>query len=119
MNLREQAAADFKEILEDAEGGLGTKFILINKDKQEFPVTGHYGDIGYLLNTATGEATQGRTIQAAYSMESLRQLTPEVPKEGWRFKTMDLSGKEINLAITRYEPDRTVGVARIRLALDE
>jgi hypothetical protein len=119
VNIREQAAHDFKDILEDSKGGLGTLFTLISKDNREFPLTGHYGDIGYLLNQATGEATQGRTIQAVYAMESLRRLTPDIPEKGWRFKTMDLQGKEISLVITMYEPDRTVGVARIRLALAE
>jgi len=119
MSLREQAASDIKSILEDTDCGLGTRFILISKEKEEFPIVGSYGDIGYLLNTTTGEATQGRTIQAVYSMESLRRLTLKVPEKGWRFKTMDLSGKEINLVITMYEPDSTLGVARIRLALNE
>jgi len=119
MSLREQVAGDFKDILEDKENGLGTEFILISKDKTEYPVVGSYGDIGYLLNAETGVATQGRTIQAAYAIDSLRLLTPEVPERGWRFKTMDLTGKEINLVVTMYEPDSTVGVARLRLALNE
>ena len=118
MSLREQAAADFKELLEDADD-LGTKFILVSiKTKTEFPIAGSFGDIGYLLNPATGEAIQGRTIQAVYSMASLSELTPEEPEKGWGFKTTDLSGKEIKLFVTMYEPDRTLGVARIRLAVN-
>ena len=119
MNVRELAASDAKSILEDTEEGQGTEFILISKSKEEFPVVGSYGDIGYLLNPATGEEIPGRTIQAAYSMETLRGKTQDVPEKGWRFKTLDLSGREINLFVTMYEPDNTIGVARIRLALSE
>ena len=117
MNLSERAARDSKKILENINGA-GTSFFLIPKDGKPIPVTGSYGDIGYLLNPATGEAVEGRTIQAAFSMESLRLQTEREPERGWRFLGRDLSGKEQNLFVTMYEPDRTMGIARIRLAID-
>jgi hypothetical protein len=120
MNIRERAAADSKKIMEKANGA-GTPFILVIKERVEFTVTGIFGDIGYLLNPATGEAVQGRTVQAAYSMESLREQTPLEPERGWRFKVLGLSGVLTELFVTRYEPDRTIGIGRITLAvvLDE
>jgi hypothetical protein len=117
MNIRETAAADAKSILEDMNGA-GTSFILIDREKTEYPMTGSYGDIGYLLNPATGEAIQGRTIQAAYCMASLEVYTSNEPERGWHFKVIDLSGKEIKLFIIKYEPDRTIGIGRITLAVN-
>jgi hypothetical protein len=117
MNLRDRAAADSKDILEDISGA-GPSFILFSKDGQQYPVAGNYGDIGYLLNPATGEPIQGRTIEAAYSMETLRLQTEREPEMGWRFSCYDLTGKETNLFIVRYEPDRTIGIARIKLAVN-
>jgi hypothetical protein len=115
MNIRERAAADSKKILENMNGA-GTPFVLVTKERQEFPIVGSFGDIGYLLNPATGEAIQGRTIQAAYSMESLRAQTPLEPERGWRFNVLGLSGELTELFVTMYEPDRTIGIGRITLA---
>ena len=117
MNLRETAAADVKSILEYINGA-GTPFILIDRDKTEYPMTGSYGDIGYLLNPATGEAIQGRTIQAAFCMASLEAYTSNEPDRGWNFKIFDLSGKETKLFVIKYEPDRTIGIGRITLAVN-
>ena len=118
MTLREQAAADAKAILEDKENGLGTDFILTSlKEKKDFPMVGSYGDIAYLFDPTTGQAVQGRTIEAAYSMASLLQLTAEEPERGWGFKTVNLNGKEIRLFVTAYQPDYTLGVARIQLGV--
>jgi hypothetical protein len=116
LTLRERAAADAKKILENVSGA-GTPFILVTKEKEEFPVVGSFGDIGYMLNPATGEAIQGRTIQAAYSMQSLRILTPKEPERGWGVKVFGLSGTLTELYVTMYEPDRTIGIGRIRLAV--
>jgi hypothetical protein len=116
LTLRERAAADAKKILENINGA-GTPFIFITKERVEFPVVGSFGDIGYLLNPATGEAIQGRTIQAAYSMESLRSQTPLEPERGWRFKVLGLSGALTELFVTMYEPDRTIGIGRVTLAV--
>jgi hypothetical protein len=116
MNLRERAANDAKNILGNASGA-GTEFILIFNNV-EYPVTGSYGDIGYLLNLATGEAVEGRTIEAAFSLLSLAEKTNEEPKKGWGFKCFDLTGREIKLFVVRYEPDRTIGIGRIKLAVN-
>jgi hypothetical protein len=113
MNLRERAAADAKSILD----GAGTEFFLKHKNI-EYPVSGVYGDIGYLLNMATGEAIEGRTIEASFSLLSLAEKTSEEPERGWGFRCIDLTGKEIKLFVIKYEPDKTIGVGRIKLGLN-
>jgi hypothetical protein len=117
MGLRERAASDARKIMENVNGA-GTPFVLIDQEKREYPITGIYGDIGYLLDQATGEAIQGRTVEAAYAMASLKAQTPEEPGEGWHCKVNDLSGKEIKLSVKMYAPDRTIGIARLKLAVN-
>ena len=116
MNLRDRATKDAGKILADL-AGAATEFTLISNGN-EYPLSGVYGDIGYLLNVATGEAVEGRTIEAAFSLASLAEKTKEEPRRGWGFKCVDLSGKEIKLFVVRYEPDRTIGVGRIKLAVN-
>ena len=116
MNLRERAARDMQNILND-KSGAGTEFFLKPDDEAEFPITGNYGDIGYLLNTDTGEAVEGRTIEAAFSLLSLAKKTDKEPKRGWGFRCKDLSGKDFSLFVVKYEPDYTVGIGRIKLAV--
>jgi hypothetical protein len=116
MNIREIAEADLQESLEDTDGA-GTSYILIDKDNQEYPVIGTFGDIGFLLNSETGLPVQGRTITAAYRISTLRQATEKTPEQGWRVRVIDLHGAEQTLHVTRYEPDRTIGIGRIKLAV--
>lgn len=115
MSIRELAEADLGESLEDTDGA-GTSYILIDKDNQEYPVIGTFGDIGYLLNPDTGLPIQGRTITATFRLSTLWQATETVPEQGWRVRVTDLHGTEQTLHVTRYEPDRTIGIGRIKLA---
>jgi hypothetical protein len=118
MNIRELAAADSLTILNDINSA-ATPFVLITADDgKEYPVSGSYGDIGYLLDPATGTAIQGRTIEAAYSMAALREQTDREPEKGWRFICNDLAGNETILFVVLYVPDRTIGLARLKLAVN-
>ncbi|MDR1389188.1 MAG: hypothetical protein LBJ31_04355 [Treponema sp.] len=118
MNVREQAAADLKFILSDTENGLASSFVFVASDGVEYPVSGIFGDIGYLIKPETGAAIQGRTIEAAYAMAALREQTERVPEKGWRFKTWKLDGTEYELFVVRYEGDQTVGIGRVKLAVN-
>ena len=116
MSLRERAAADAEKILGDINGA-GTEFVLTTNNA-EYRLVGVYGDIGYLLNLATGEAVEGRTIEATFSLASLAAQTAEEPERGWGFRCFELSGKELRLFVVKFEPDRTIGVGRIKLAVN-
>jgi len=115
VNLRDRAAEDAKNILNDL-GGAGTEFIFSNGNA-DYKISGVYGDIGYLLDMSTGTAVEGRTIEAVYSLATLAALTNEEPQKGWGFRCNDLSGRELKLFVVKYEPDRTIGVGRIKLAV--
>jgi hypothetical protein len=117
MGLRRLAESDLAETLEDASGA-GSPFVLITPQNSEFELTGIFGDIGFLLDIETGLPVQGRTITAAYRIKSLAGKTSDVPGKGWRLKTQDLGGKEYTLFVVGYEPDRTIGIGRLKLAAD-
>lgn len=116
MNLNERAALDAKMILGDLNGA-GRDFTLMANNTR-YKLTGVYGDIGYLLNLATGEAVEGRTIEASFSISTLAAQTPDEPQRGWGFECVELSGKNIKLFVVKYEPDRTIGVGRLKLAVN-
>ena len=115
MNVRELAETDLAQTLEDTSGA-GSPFTLIDKDGNNFRVTGTYGDIGFMLDNETGLPVQGRTITATYRMSTLLEKTSKVPTQGWRVRAFDLSRKEHVLFVVNYEPDRTMGIARLKLA---
>ena len=71
-----------------------------------------------MLDIETGLPVQGRTITAAYRIKSLAEKTSGVPGKGWRVKTQGLDGKEYTLFVVGYEPDRTIGIGRLKLAAD-
>jgi len=116
MNLRELAESDLAETLEDADGA-GSPFILIDDKNTEYHLTGTFGDIGYLLDTETGLPVQGRTITATYRMKTLFEKTIRPPGIKWRVKVLDFNGAEHTLNVVNYEPDRTVGIGRLKLAV--
>lgn len=115
MNLMDRAALDAKNILGDLNGA-AREFTLMT-DNARYAITGVYGDIGYLLNLATGEAVEGRTIEAAFSLASLAAQTADEPERGWGFE-IEVSGKKLKLYIVKFEPDKTIGVGRLKLAVN-
>jgi hypothetical protein len=116
MGIRGLAESDLAETLEDT-AGAGSPFALVDFQGNEFELTGTFGDIGYLLNMETGLPVQGRTITAAYRIKSLADKTAALPGKGWRVKTRDLSGADYTLFVAGYEPDRTIGIGRLKLAV--
>ena len=114
-NLRGLAAADARRIIEN-EWGAGNPIVLINKGA-EYPVTGTYGDIGALVNPITGEAIQGRAIEATISAETILALAGKAPARGWKARVTELDGKVTTLFVNRVEADKTIGLFRLTLGL--
>jgi hypothetical protein len=118
MGIREEVASDLSEILESEDpAAAGTPYIFIDRENNEYPVMGAFGDIGYLLNPENGIPVQGRTITASYRLGLLRGLTEKVPETGWKVKIHDLNGIEQVFYVSRYEPDRTLGIGRVKLSV--
>lgn len=115
--LRELAESDLAVTLENPDE-TGSSFIIIDTKGNEYPITGTFGDIGYLLDNETGLPIQGRTITAAYRIKTLAEKIPLTPSRGWTVKTTGLDGNEYTLHVVNYEPDRTIGIGRIKLAVN-
>jgi hypothetical protein len=114
VSLRSLAESDLGEILGDTEGA-GTPFVLVDKGGVEYPVTGVFGDIGFLIDPSTGAPVQGRSIVAACRIRCLEEQGAGMPGRGWKVRAEDLSGKSLELWVHRNEPDRTIGLYRLTL----
>jgi hypothetical protein len=117
MGIRSRAEQDAALILGASESG--DSFALVDTQGNEFPVSGHFGDIGLLLDPETGASIQGQTASAAYSMGELKALTDEVPERGWKVKIFDFAGAERTLYVVRPPiHDFTIGVTRLMLGVN-
>lgn len=119
MNLRQLAEKDLFTTLEDAENGAAVSVKITDVSGRQYQINAIIGDIGYLLDT-DGNAIAGRCVTAAWRLSSLVDNSGKQiePGRGWRVTYSDLSGREWTLFVTRFEPDRTIGVGRVFLSLD-
>lgn len=118
MNLRELAEKDLSFTLESDEYGSACDVMFIAPDGNEYEVSGWVNDIGFGYDT-DGVAVATRTVCVMWRMSSMMNNNAYViPGRGWECHFTDLSGKEWTCAITRCEPDRTLGIGRCWLSLD-
>lgn len=118
MNLIQLAEADLEATLTDKETGGAVDFILLRPNGIGVTLKGFVGDIGYLVDTE-GNPIAGRTITACFRMSDFVSDGEYVkPTYGWRVVYVDMSGHEWILFVVRFEPDRTLGVGRLILALN-
>ena len=115
-NIRAQAEADMGNIIENANGA-GTPYTLIKADGLEYPVTGTFGDIAFLIDPISGEAIQGRAISATCRAKTITAAAGELPARGWKARAAGLDGKPYTLFVQRNEYDRTIGLCRLTLGL--
>jgi hypothetical protein len=111
----DQAAADMQSIIED-ENEAGKTYTLVD-DAGEYHVTGTHSDIGNLLDPITGEAIQGRAIEATVPAQSILTAAGKIPVRGWKARMRGKDGQEITLFVKRNEYDRTIGLCRLTLGL--
>lgn len=119
MNLRQMAERDLQITLEDAVNGSAVSVKFIEPTGTQHQVNANIGDIGYLIDT-DGNAIAGRCVTAAWRLSSLVNSNGQQmePGRGWKVSYSDLAGREWTLFVTRFEPDRTIGVGRVFLSLD-
>lgn len=118
MGLRQLAEADLAATLTDKETGGAVDFTLLRPNGTGVTLQGFVGDIGYLVDTE-GNPIAGRTITACFRMSDFVSDGEYVkPASGWRVVYVDMSGHEWILFVVRFEPDRTLGVGRLILALN-
>ena len=115
MSIADLAAADMKSIIEDT-SGIGTPYTLIDGE-HEYPVVGSFGDIASLVNPATGELIQGRTIEATVMTQTITAAAGKIPARGWRVCKKGSDGQDLILYVQRNEPDNTIGLCRMALGI--
>jgi hypothetical protein len=116
QGLSARASADLKRIIEN-ESGIGTPYMLLDKDGKEYPLVGTYGDIGSLIDPVFGEVIQGRTIEATCHMHTILAAAGKIPERGWKVRVTGIDGKELVLFVRRNEADRTIGLCRMALGM--
>jgi hypothetical protein len=112
MNLRERAERDLIHTLEDPNGA-GTPYTIIDPHGNHFSVVGAVGDISLLTDPTTGETIRSRTIVTTCGIKSLTAQTLAIPERGWKAIIDDT-----DLFIAGNDPDRTLGIYNITMALD-
>ena len=116
MGIREQAEKDLENILSDPDGP-ATPFTLITPNGKELELKGIYGDIGHLLDIETGLPVQGRKTSVTCLKKAIMEKTALAPGQGWKAKIRGLDGMEYIFHVVKFEPDLTVNLGRINLAV--
>jgi hypothetical protein len=92
----------------------GTPYTLIDPQNTKHEVVGTVGDISILIDPATGETIQGRTITTTCMMRRL----PVPPCRGWRAQLPSLENDIQELFIQGVSPDYTAGVYYFTMGLN-
>ncbi len=119
MNLRALAERDLAKTLEDSENGGACEMLFVDPaEENEYTVRGRVGDIGFMFDT-DGNPIAGRCVCATWRLKSMMTAEKYVePGRGWALQYTDLSARVWRLYVTRFEPDRTLGIGRVFLSLD-
>ncbi|MCL2093816.1 MAG: hypothetical protein FWH12_06440 [Treponema sp.] len=113
QNLREIANKYLEKTLENPKRA-GTPYTIIDPQGTRHPVTGTVGDISLVVDAATGEAMQGRTIIATCLIKRI----PALPRRGWQAEVPNLAGEIQKFFIHEVQPDNTIGLYYFSLGHD-
>lgn len=117
MGLRELAKKDARYTIEGAQAG-NTVFTLSDLAGHSWEIPGFIGDIGYSVDTE-GNRVAGRTVCASFLAERVKLDGKTItPAPNWKIVYKDLEDEEHAARVSFAEPDRTVGIMRLFLALD-
>lgn len=120
MNLRALAEQDLAFTLEDGTYGSATNLMFVSPSGDEYQCSGWVNDIGFGYDTE-GVAISTRSVCVVWRLSSLmRDGNYVIPgsKRGWECMYEDMSGQIWHCAITRVEPDRTLGIGRAWIGFD-
>lgn len=125
MNLRTQAEADLKDILEDDVFGFGYAITIKSPSGLETAMIGFSNDIGTAIDVDTGQYVAGRTISAVLRLSSLAAAGyTEIPRNistsvslPWVVKFTDINGNAFTFKVVSSQPDRALGITVMTLEL--
>ncbi|MCK5236243.1 MAG: hypothetical protein KAR06_04580 [Deltaproteobacteria bacterium] len=117
MNLRAQAEADTKVILEDGLFGFGWPITVTDPLGTSGALTGFSNDISELIDPDTGQAVSGRLATVALSISSLTDAGLGLPvaiadaaSKPWIMAFDDINGNAGVFKVQKSNPDRALGI---------
>lgn len=117
MNLRVQAEADAKAILEDGLLGFGWPITVTDPLGTAGSLTGFSNDIAELIDPDTGQAVSGRLATVALSISSLTDAGLGLPvgiadstSKPWLMAFDDINGNPFVFKVQKSNPDRALGI---------
>lgn len=117
MNLRDQASADARAILEDDVRGFGCEITLTDPDDVRQTVKGFTTDISESIDPETGQIVMGRTASVALPLAALAAVGLGIPvgvaeptRRPWVVQFNDVAGVAHVFKVREGRPDRAAGV---------
>ena len=121
MGLREEAALDAREFLED-EDDFGWPLTLRAPDGNSAALTGYSTDIHLTIDPETGQAVSGRQASVVIHLEALNDAELPMPRgvadqksDPWIVQTNDITGIGHTFKIIEAIPDRALGIVACTL----
>lgn len=116
MNLRDQAAADFKTIVEDSAAGFGRSIELTSPEGQVRTFVGLTNDVSEQIDPETGQAVSGRIASVVLNMDTVIAAgmdlpigIPDAKRKPWVVKHTDTDNVEHFYKVSDTRPDRDFG----------
>lgn len=118
MNLQQLAESDLAITLEAMDVAGGCNLIFTTPDGINFEGFGVVNDIGFGFDSL-GNQIATRSICAMWRMSSFMSEGKYIePSNGWKLTWENLLGEPETGYVTRFEPDRTLGIGRVYVNLD-
>lgn len=119
MGLLAQAAADLVSILEDVDGGFGTRVLLTSPSGASAELVGLMNDISQVIDPETGLLVSGRSSTLTLPLESIRaaglpepRVVQERATDPWIVELLDGDVDQRRFVISGVRPDRSFGGGR-------
>lgn len=118
MNLQQLSESDLAITLEAMDIGGGCRLVFTDPAGNDFEGFGVVNDIGFGFDSL-GNQIATRSVCAMWRMSSFTSAGRYVePTNGWKLTWSNLLGETECGYITRFEPDRTMGIGRVYINLD-
>lgn len=121
MGLREEAALDAREFLEDGDD-FGWPLTITNPDSVSAALTGYSTDIHLTIDPETGQAVSGRQASVVIHMAALTEAGLTLPRgiaekdlRPWTVETNDITGVKHTFKVIEAIPDRALGIVACTL----
>lgn len=117
MNLRQQAAADARAIVQDVSSGFGWDLVVTNPEEKELAMVGLSSDVHMAIDPETGVMVSGRRAHVTLIRKTLIDAGMGTPvgkadrdQKPWRVRFDDIDGQQCTFKVSEAMPDRALGI---------